>query len=123
MVIRFTIEGTTLMMLADTCYDSGPILNNMWGDYLKSDMVQIAHHGMYPSVADIYNSIKAETILFPATVGGVKDYVKTSQSWASVMTVALGYAKDIYIAEQNDIIMFPYTVKNNKDRFDFIKNR
>jgi hypothetical protein len=124
MVIRVNIEGTSLMLLADTCYASGPILSKMWGDYLRSDIVQIAHHGMWPSVMDIYDNIQAQTVLFPATVGGVRDYIKPNQPWADVMNTVLNYAKDIYVAEQCEIIEFPYVVKNNKqEKLDYINNR
>ena len=124
MVIRMNIEGTSLMLLADTCYASGPILSKMWGDYLRSDIVQIAHHGMWPSVVDIYNSIQAETVIFPAPLSGVKDYIKPNQPWADVMNTVLNYAKDIYVSEDCDIIEFPYVVKNNKqEQLDRINNR
>ena len=123
MVIRVNIAGQSIMLLADTCYDSGPILNNTWGDYLKSDIVQIAHHGCYPSVKEIYQSIQAETILFPAMYKNVKGYVVKDQ-WAEVMNTALSYAKDIYVSgDAMEIIELPYTVQNNKEEMlEYLKN-
>ena len=123
MVIRVNIADQSIMLLADTCYDSGPILNKTLGDHLKSDIVQIAHHGCYPSVKEIYNSIQAETILFPAMYRNVKHYV-VNETWAEVMETALSYAKDIYVSgDAMEIIELPYTVQNNKEEMlEYIKN-
>ena len=123
MVIRVNIGEQSIMLLADTCYDSGPILNNTWGEYLKSDIMQIAHHGCYPSVKAIYDSIQAETVLFPAMYKNVKNYV-VEENWAEVMNAVLGYAKDIYVSgDHMEIIELPYVVKNNKEEMlEYIKN-
>ena len=91
LVIRLHIADQSIILLADTCYDSGPIMNKIWGSYLKSDIMQIAHHGMWPSVAEIYHSIQAEVVLFPSMTKNVKNWVVDS-IWAAVMQVVLDYA-------------------------------
>lgn len=125
MVIRVCMSGNSIMLLADTCYASGPKLNNIWGDYLKSDIVQVAHHGMWPSVADIYHSIQGEVVLFSAMYTGVNYYIKDNTGWEDVMQVVLEYAKDIYVSDaQGEVIMLPYIAKNNKEaQLEYIKNR
>jgi hypothetical protein len=113
--VRVNAGGKSIMLLADTCYASGPILNNLWGDHLKSDIVQIAHHGCWPSVADIYHSIQGEIVLFPAMTANVKVNVFDSR-WSGVMQVVLGYAKDIYISgDKFHVIELPYEIQNNKE--------
>ena len=116
LVIRVNVADQSIVFLNDTCYASGPILNNIWGDHLKSDMVQVAHHGMYPANKEIYESIKAETVLIPGQTSGVKDWVVNS-SWVPVYDVIFKYGKDIYICSDNTsvTIELPYTVVNNKD--------
>ena len=123
LVLRVNVAGQSILLLTDTCYDSGPILNNTWGEYLKSDIMQIAHHGCYPSVKAIYDSIQAETVLFPAMYKNVKNYV-VEENWAEVMNAVLGYAKDIYVSgDHMEIIELPYVVKNNKEEMlEYIKN-
>ena len=123
MVIRVNVGEQSIMLLADTCYASGPILNNTWGEYLKSDIMQIAHHGCWPSVKEIYESIQAEVVLFPALMRNFKNYV-VDERWAEVMNTALGYAKDIYVSgDALEIIELPYTVKNNKEEvLEYAKN-
>ena len=97
-----------------------PVLENnmgddMWGEYLKSDIVQVAHHGMWPSVAEIYEDIKAEIVLFPDLKKNVKSWIKDSR-WKAVMEVILKYARDIYISgDELEIIEFQPFPENNKD--------
>lgn len=123
LVIRANIADTSIMLLADTCYVSGPILADIWGDHLKSDIVQIAHHGQWPSEAVIYNKIKGEVILFPAVYARLKIDLFDSR-WKFVTDTALSYAKDIYVSgDALEIIELPYTVKNNKqEMIEYIKN-
>ena len=110
------------MMLADTCYDSGPILNNMWGDYLKSDIVQVAHHGQWPSVESIYHSIAAEVALVPAVVSRYKFDISDTR-WDEQTEAFLSYAADLYTTcNETVIIEMPYRTRNNKaEMIEYIK--
>ena len=124
MVIRLNIAGNSIMILADTCYTSGPILNSMWGDYLKSDIAQMAHHSMWPSVESIYHSMQAEVLLHSTMYSGLKEYIKPTQRWAKVMEVAFSYAKDMHVSDSlGEVIKLPYVIRNNKDEMlEYIKN-
>jgi len=123
LVARVNVGGNSIMFLNDTCYASGPILNMLWGEGLKSDIVQMAHHGMWPSVKEIYDSIKAEVILFPSVLKALKYHLFDGR-WIEVTNAALGYAKDIYASGDTlQIIELPYSFKNNKrEMLDYIKN-
>ena len=115
LVIRLNVKDQTVMLLADTCYDSGPIMNDMWGDYLKSDILQIAHHGVWPSVESIYHSIQGETVLFPATHANIKNDIFDTR-WGAVTNAALKYAKDIYVSgDRLEIIELPHVPVGNKE--------
>ncbi len=124
MVMRLNIAEDSIMILADTCYASGPILHNMWGEHLKSDIVQMAHHSMYPSVESIYHDIKAEVILHSAMYSGLKDFIKPTQSWAAVMEAAFSYAKDMHVSDSlGEVITLPYEIHNNKEEMlEYIEN-
>ena len=114
LVIRLHIATQSVILLADTCYDSGPIMNKIWGSYLKSDIMQIAHHGQWPSVAEIYHSIQAEVVLFPSMTKNVKHWVVDSR-WSAVMQVVLDYAEDIYISgDALTVIELPLWLEYNK---------
>ena len=115
MAIRLKMGGSSFMILGDTCYESGPIMHKMWGEYLKSDMVQIAHHGLWPSVESIYHDIKAEIVIVPARLARYKYDISDSR-WKKQTTAYLSYAKDLYTAcDEPIMIELPYKFKNNKD--------
>ena len=115
MAIRLKMGGSSFMILGDTCYESGPIMHKMWGEYLKSDMVQIAHHGQWPSVESIYHDIKAEIVIVPARLARYKYDISDSR-WKNQTTAYLSYAKDLYTAcDEPIMIELPYKFKNNKD--------
>lgn len=123
LVIRVNVDGQSLLLLADTCYDSGPIMKQLWGNHLKSDIVQIAHHGMWPSVEDIYHLIQGETVLFPATHANMKNDLFDTR-WGATINAALKYAKDIYISGDSvQIIELPHIIENNKEAtMEYVKN-
>ena len=115
LAIRLKMGGSSFMILADTCYDSGPIMHNMWGEYLKSDIVQVAHHGQWPSVESIYHDIAAEVVIVPAKLSRYKSDISDSR-WKKQTTAILSYAKDLYTAcDEPIMIELPYVFKNNKD--------
>ena len=115
MAIRLKMGGSSFMILGDTCYESGPIMHKMWGEYLKSDIVQIAHHGQWPSVESIYHDIAAEVVIVPAKLSRYKSDISDSR-WKKQTTAYLSYAKDLYTAcDEPIMIELPYKFKNNKD--------
>ncbi len=121
MVIRIKIGGDSLIFLNDTCYASGPIIHDLWGAYLKTDIVQIAHHGMWPSVESIYHDIAGEVVLIPNLCKYFKEYI-TDSRWVGVIDVALSYAKDLYVSGDKLMVhKLPYVFENNKEEmYDYI---
>ena len=115
MVIRLTIAGQTTLLLADTTHRSGYILENMWGDYLKSDVVQIAHHGIWPSNSTLYDDVKAEVLLWPTHNYCAKDML-AERNYNAVIENALSYAKDVYVSNDNvTVVALPFAITNNKE--------
>lgn len=123
MVIRIKIGEDSLILLNDTCYASGPIIHDLWGAYLKTDIVQIAHHGMWPSVESIYHDIAGEVVLVPNLCKYFKEYINDSR-WVGVIDAALSYAKDIYVSGDKLMVhKLPYVFENNKEEmYDYIIN-
>ena len=70
LVFRVTARDNSVMVLGDASDRSLHYLIDTYGDYLESDMVQIAHHG-YNGVAEAYSYIDADVVLFP---GGVNQF-------------------------------------------------
>ena len=116
MVIRIFSGDQSILLLADTTHKSGRIIEDMYGEYLKSTMVQLAHHGMAPSNDTLYEKIQAEVLIWPSVYGYAKvNYV----TYNSPISVALSYATDVYIADFEDgytlTVKLPYTAINNKE--------
>lgn len=119
LVVRVNIGDHKLLALADTTHVSGDILKNMYGDYLQSDMVQLAHHGTYPGYANLYDTIKGKVLIWPSNYQNA-----TAQITNNAVVAAVNQATDIYIANDKDITLsIPYTYVNNKQEIlDKIKS-
>ena len=116
MAMRVILGGKSVMILADTGYYSGPILDDIWGDYLKSDLLQVSHHGMWPSVESIYHKIAAEVAIVPAKLSNYKCDI-SDQRWGAQTAAFLSYAKELYTACDSPIMIeVPYVLQNNKDQ-------
>ena len=77
-VIRININNTSngtgsigkasFMVLGDIQYRASRQLRAMYGDYLKSDMVQMAHHGGAGAEYELYYLINATVVYYPCTL-------------------------------------------------------
>ena len=113
LVVRFNVAGQTILALADATHTVSTILQNSYGSYLKSDIVQLAHHGTYPGHASLYTKINAPTLLWPTNTANAK-----KQYSNDAVREALAKAKDVYLSKDTDVVLsLPYTVKNNKSSF------
>lgn len=114
LAMRVKVADTSVMLLADTAYFSGPILADLWGDHLKSDVLQVSHHGQWPSVEEIYHLIQGEVVLYPAVLRRLSGDLLDSR-WDDQCAAIFQYAKDLYVSGDTlEILPLPYTVQNNK---------
>ena len=114
-VVRITIAGQTFMILGDTTHNSGRVLERTWKEYLKSDVMQIAHHGLWPSNSSLYKKyLQSEIMLWPTHAKDAKWAL--AQDFADANRAALEFAKDVYLSGNDNVIYdLPLVVKNNKD--------
>ena len=113
LVVRVNIGDHSMLALADTTHVSGDILREMYGAYLESDMVQLAHHGTYPGYASLYNTIKAPILIWPSNLTNAKTQITNS-----AVAAAVNHATDIYLANSGNVTLdIPYTPINNKQQF------
>jgi len=66
-ISKLTIDGQTFLMLGDMSTSSNSIVRKMYEDYLKSDFVQVAHHGAEGGSTSFYNFVKPSYVLWPAS--------------------------------------------------------
>lgn len=58
-------DPTTILWLGDSQPTSTRCMRAMWGEYLKSDAVQVAHHGGDSTEPGFYTLIQPEVVLWP----------------------------------------------------------
>lgn len=65
LVFRVTAEGQTFMFLGDTDPTGCGILVERFGELLRSDVVQVAHHGYWGGTKEVYDAIRPAIVLWP----------------------------------------------------------
>ncbi len=108
LIFRINIAGQTLMFLGDSQVDSNTITANMYGDYLKSDIVQVAHHGGEGGTAQIYSLIDAPTALFTTSDELMPIYLADAHNAHLVSKTNL--KEWINAADRITYFALPYTV-------------
>ena len=121
MVIRVTVAGQSTMILADASSTMKGIIRNMYDSHVKSDMVTLAHHGVWDTTPALYNEINAKVLFWPNNSKGARQYYTdkstTSEARKSIQA-ALDNAKDVFLAKGTDTkLNLPYTPVGNKDKF------
>lgn len=82
LVIKMTFsDGTVFMMTGDATGNALEICADMYGDYLKSDVVQVSHHGYSTAKNDAgtvkgYSFMKPTVLLWPTTQSNYSSKVK-----------------------------------------------
>ncbi len=65
LIMRVWTEGQSILFLQDAGSESGRRLLETYGDSLKSDMVQMAHHGQGGVRKPVYDAVAAKVRLWP----------------------------------------------------------
>ncbi len=66
LIVRMVIEGQTILWCGDAHFKSAR-LAKLWGDYLKSDILQVPHHGFIGGEPEEYDIINPDVCLWPVT--------------------------------------------------------
>jgi len=115
LVLRFTLAGQTVLVPGDATDTMCKFLVQRYGNYLKSDIVQIVHHG-YNGTNDFYKAVDADVLLWPCGVRqfyGRGDLYRISE-WEHGKT-ALSLAKECFIAGAHGwTLELPYTPPDTK---------
>ena len=109
MVLKFNTGKTSILILGDTGIKSSEKLLNTQKEKLKSDIVQIAHHGQAGATKELYEAVKPTKCLWPTTSwlwdNDVGEGINTgpwktfeTRKWIEELNV-----KQNYIAKDGDI--------------------
>jgi hypothetical protein len=88
-----------MLWLGDANNNESRFLCAMYGKYLESDSVSLAHHGNIGCENDLYNTVKATTVWWPHNARGAKGYLweeNRQKSW-------------VYDVDQTLVFDNPYT--------------
>lgn len=74
------VQGTpaNILWLGDLETKGSACLRAMYGSYLESDMVQVAHHGGSGCERELYELTKARIVLWPCSAANMKDRAGSS---------------------------------------------
>ena len=116
LVFTVDIADQRFLVTGDAGNDACAIISQMYGDYLKSDYVQAAHHGYQVSIPNnntagvkkVYELAAAPVVLWPV---GEHDFPGMMGRPQSSYLQNLETTKEIFVAGDNKIVLpLPYTV-------------
>lgn len=116
MIVRFTVKGQSMITLGDAYDGVATDLTSMYGSYLKSDMVQLAHHGTYPGTTTLYSNINAPILFWPSCASNVKS--RYNSSGHESLRKAITLADTVYLAGDGTITLaLPCAKVSNRAAF------
>ena len=93
LVFTVNFDDTKIMQLGDCGPIATNILLDMYGDSLKSDIIQVAHHGYIGATAELNSTIDADVVLWPC---GQSAYIA---HWLDSANKVFQDAPYMYLAE------------------------
>lgn len=119
MVTRMTIGGQVITWLGDVQSAGSNVIVKMYGKSLKSDIVQVSHHGYNGATRDFYTLLKPSILLWPTKNSSYKAQTAGTSTTAHYVVdhyIATGLGvKDIFVADGHNICLpLPYTPGSNK---------
>ena len=105
LVLRATIGEQSVLFLNDLGVIGGRRLLKTYGDALKSDIVQMAHHGQAGVAKDVYQAIAAQVHLWPTPI-----WVWKNQSGAYQIDAVRAwlYGKTFLESDEYDVVSCLY---------------
>ncbi|MBQ7940474.1 MAG: MBL fold metallo-hydrolase [Clostridia bacterium] len=114
LILRVTVQGNSVMVLADTTSRAINHIYKVYGNYLKSDMVQLAHHGVNGGVL-LYQTIDADVVLWPIAVDASYNQGVELIRDVAYNKVATDLAEEVYVAGNAVFtLILPYTPADNE---------
>ncbi|MBR5223438.1 MAG: MBL fold metallo-hydrolase [Clostridia bacterium] len=81
LVLKINIDNQSMLITADTTSPAMDIMKNIFGNYLQSDILQMAHHGQNGTV-DFYSFVNPKYVLVPVShVDENRVYKNAANKW------------------------------------------
>lgn len=100
-VTRIIVKDNKVMLPGDAQTTAGEYIVGRYGNYLKSNYVQVAHHGSinHPTTLEFYKVCAPSFVFFPGAQSRFNENKKTEQNAYLVNLVGI---KNIYVADGAD---------------------
>ncbi len=109
LVMRMTVGGQTVLWTADMEDIASGVLCGMYGEGLKSDIMQMAHHGYrHSATAEFYGKVDPAVVLWPAKTAWFEGW--TAEEPANQYLLNELHVQDVLVADGAVKTLFlPYT--------------
>ena len=134
-IIRMTAGAQTVLFLGDAGTEEGAFLLSKYGSALKSDFVQMAHHGQAGVEKDVYQAIAPTACLWPTPAwlyNNTNGTYKTLEvrAWMEelgvkyhfidkdgLQTIKFPYVFESYITKTKNSVIYSFDTKEKYDEF------
>ncbi len=111
---RMRYKGQSVMFLGDIFDKSSGAMCRRYGSYLKSDIVQVAHHGYDGATVALYTYIGADVALWPNHQKRFEHVTNPEYKRYAENHYLLTTCKEIIIAERDATLKLPYKIRKKK---------
>ena len=121
MVMKMTIGGQEIMWLGDIQTEGSNVICSMYGNTLKSDIVQVSHHGGNGATKEFYTLIDPSVAFWPTSASSYKKQTAGTSTSASYVIdyylATLMNVVDIFVAQPDNIsITLPFKPGSGLER-------
>ena len=109
--VVFTLEvgGQKTIFYADSCVDESADLLEMWGDYLRSDIMQANHHGLNGGSIELFETTDPKVVMIPMNVNYIS-HILTHEHSRWIWNNVGGDIKEVMLSEWEEYVLeLPYT--------------
>ena len=109
-VLRMNIDGNSIMWTGDAKNWASKGITRRYGDYVKSDICQVAHHGYDGLNQAFYNTVNPKVLLWPTSKGNVANQVKGTTYAVDKLIYEKVGADNVIISEPTQTITLPLSL-------------
>lgn len=107
-VFSIKLAGQKMMMMGDATFLCCDLLVDRYGHYLKSDFVQLAHHGSNGGTLQVYQYIAPDVVMFPVATVRFNERVRLS---LNSYLIDRGIISELFLSGQGDtVLMLPHKI-------------
>ena len=96
--LYFDGQNKTALIMGDLARSSVTFALTTWGNYLKSDILQIPHHGHSGATKELYYTVDPQTVLFPTSDEHYACRIKTNEAWNHYLINDI-QVKEVFVAD------------------------